>query len=306
MAARCLPCPTSSLLPRHGVNVHPLAECSRGTQYSVFQCLPASLTQRRSSRAAAGASSSEDGRHDVLLVHSDNRGHGLFAMVERVANQILFARTAGLEPYVYIGEYVFAEVGHASMGAWRTSTRRAGPTCGSTFSSSRVAGWDCIRWVVGPHATTEMAAVAVVIAAAVAAAVAAMQIDDLPSAPVDVGNELQPASPMVERSACRRALTGEWPGLQHGLSSMRSRCVPCRSSRPNLSMRSPFPVTTRRRTWEAACTTVNAATGCARGQPAVWRGLDGAARASAEGQSALRAVARSEPPHHWAARSRDG
>jgi hypothetical protein len=30
-------------------------------------------------------------------------------MVERVANQILFARAVGLEPYVHIGEYVFAE-----------------------------------------------------------------------------------------------------------------------------------------------------------------------------------------------------
>ena len=40
---------------------------------------------------------------DVLLVVSDNAGHGLFATVERVINQVLHARALGLEPYVFLG-----------------------------------------------------------------------------------------------------------------------------------------------------------------------------------------------------------
>ena len=45
----------------------------------------------------------------MLLAVSDNAGHGLFATVERVINQVLYARAKGLEPFVYVGELVFAE-----------------------------------------------------------------------------------------------------------------------------------------------------------------------------------------------------
>ena len=45
----------------------------------------------------------------MLLAVSDNAGHGLFATVERVINQVLYARAKGLEPFVYVGELAFAE-----------------------------------------------------------------------------------------------------------------------------------------------------------------------------------------------------
>ena len=117
---RCLPCPTYSLLPNYGVNVDAVSECVSGRRYRVLQCLPAGLSlpppqaeqltrsSPGSSTAGSSSSSAASGR-SVLLVHSDNRGHGLFAMVERVANQILYARAVGLDPYVFIGEYVFAQ-----------------------------------------------------------------------------------------------------------------------------------------------------------------------------------------------------
>lgn len=53
---------------------------------------------------------------DVLLVVSDHHGHGFFAMVERVANQLLFARHTGLVPFVYVGELVFAAVSGCEFG----------------------------------------------------------------------------------------------------------------------------------------------------------------------------------------------
>lgn len=83
-ASGCYPCPTSSLLPRHGVDVHPLASCERGTSYSLLQCSERPLVPTASGASGAGV--------DVLLAISDNVGHGLFAIVERVINQVLFAR----------------------------------------------------------------------------------------------------------------------------------------------------------------------------------------------------------------------
>ena len=99
-ASGCLPCPTNSLLPHHGLDDPPLSECTPSATFRVLQCLPTGVLQQ---------SSEASGDSDVLLVHSDNRGHGLFAMVERVINQVLYAQTIGLVPYVFIGEYVFAE-----------------------------------------------------------------------------------------------------------------------------------------------------------------------------------------------------
>ena len=44
---------------------------------------------------------------DVLLATSDHFGHGLFAMVQRVLNQIHLALEHGLEPAVFLGERTF-------------------------------------------------------------------------------------------------------------------------------------------------------------------------------------------------------
>lgn len=102
-ASPCYPCPTSSLLPRRGEGADPLSACT-DERYTVFQCSTQSLVP--SSALAAGGGS---GGVDVLLAHSDNAGHGLFAMVERIINQILYARASGLVPFVFIGEHIFAE-----------------------------------------------------------------------------------------------------------------------------------------------------------------------------------------------------
>ena len=107
-ASSCYSCPTRSLLPNKGKDVAPLAQCST-ERYRLLQCLPPSLLPSSSAVAASSLGQPSTSAADVLLVASDNRGHGLFAMVERVANQILFARSIGLEPYVFIGEHVFAE-----------------------------------------------------------------------------------------------------------------------------------------------------------------------------------------------------
>ena len=97
-ASRCHPCPTSSLLPRHGLDVHPLASCDAGASYSVLQCSERSLVP--GGGAASGAVGGAAEGVDVLLAITDNVGHGLFAIVERVVNQVLFALTRGLEPVV--------------------------------------------------------------------------------------------------------------------------------------------------------------------------------------------------------------
>ena len=46
---------------------------------------------------------------DVLLATSDHFGHGVFAMVQRVLNQVHMARRLRLEPAVYLGERTFME-----------------------------------------------------------------------------------------------------------------------------------------------------------------------------------------------------
>ena len=111
-ASKCYACPANSLLPRHGEGAHALSECTR-ERYEVLQCshvalVSPGLAARMPARfqALPRAVSSEV---DVLLAVSDNRGHGLFAIVERVVNQVLYARAHGLEPYVFVGQHVFAE-----------------------------------------------------------------------------------------------------------------------------------------------------------------------------------------------------
>lgn len=98
-------CPCISLLPNKGRFAAPLTQCAEGTSYQLMQCSRQPLAPLRSPAAASGV--------DVLLVVSDNTGHGLFASVERVINQVLFAQAKGLEPYVFLG-----------APAWRSVQRR--------------------------------------------------------------------------------------------------------------------------------------------------------------------------------------
>ena len=55
---------------------------------------------------------------DVLLATVDHHGHGFFAIVERIINQILHARKIGLEPYAYVGPLIFREPSSCGQGVW--------------------------------------------------------------------------------------------------------------------------------------------------------------------------------------------
>ena len=109
-------CPSVSLLPNHGHGVLPLTPCTAGSSFTLLQCSRHPLAPPSASTASAASATARASRGgpsrggvDVLLAVSDNAGHGLFATVERVINQVLYARAKGLEPFVYVGELVFAE-----------------------------------------------------------------------------------------------------------------------------------------------------------------------------------------------------
>jgi len=52
----------------------------------------------------------------VLLATSDHFGHGLFALVQRVLNQVYLARRNGMEPAVFLGERTFMELQACEYG----------------------------------------------------------------------------------------------------------------------------------------------------------------------------------------------
>ena len=99
-------CPAYSLLPQKGYGVTALSECN-GSAYTVLQCSVRPLVPHYAASLSVDFASAAG--VDVLLATSDNAGHGLFAMVERVINQILYARVHGLTPAVWAGEHVMAE-----------------------------------------------------------------------------------------------------------------------------------------------------------------------------------------------------
>ena len=122
-AANCYTCPTSSLLPDRGRRALPLSSCT-AERYTVLQCsrrplvpLDTRVDEALSSPHGDGGPAARPPVVDVLLAVTDNAGHGLFAIVERVVNQVLFARAMGLEPYVFVGEHVFAEGRACEHGA---------------------------------------------------------------------------------------------------------------------------------------------------------------------------------------------
>jgi len=90
--------------------------CAERSSYVTYQCsrvllLPpppersSSLWPRRSPPRGARASRTVD----VLVSTSDHHGHGLFALVQRVLNQVVLAQKLGLEPYVFLGRHTFVE-----------------------------------------------------------------------------------------------------------------------------------------------------------------------------------------------------
>lgn len=71
------------------------------------------------------------GSVDVLLATSDHFGHGVFALVQRVLNQIHLGRSLGLEVAVFLGERTFMEPQACEYGVnpCRNGERACGTIC---------------------------------------------------------------------------------------------------------------------------------------------------------------------------------
>jgi len=95
-----------------------LETLSQASSSAAAAALPsaASVSQWRWPAAGANASAAVDAGVDVLLATSDHRGHGFFATIERVLNQLLFAARHKLEPYVFLGPLIFREPAYCGQG----------------------------------------------------------------------------------------------------------------------------------------------------------------------------------------------
>ena len=129
----------------HKVDGAPLrARCVEGSSFRTFQCGMPTLPPLTTARGPFA---------DVLVATADHFGHGFFAIVERVVNQVrewtvaphrqlthtvcsvptltdmsnhapsrrahcqvLYARWAGLEPYVFVGARAFADMRSCQQG----------------------------------------------------------------------------------------------------------------------------------------------------------------------------------------------
>mmetsp|Transcript_58688 Transcript_58688/g.134612 ORF Transcript_58688/g.134612 Transcript_58688/m.134612 type:complete len:182 (+) Transcript_58688:394-939(+) len=56
------------------------------------------------------------GEVDVLIATSDSSGHGLFAIIERIINQLIHAKQHALSPFVFVGPVVFREPSFCAAG----------------------------------------------------------------------------------------------------------------------------------------------------------------------------------------------
>jgi hypothetical protein len=105
-------CPAEPLRSR----ARPTTACEPSAHYLAYQCasvplLPPGVGRTAARAGEAGVTSATldravPGVH-VLLVVSECFGHGLFAQVERVLNQLRYAARRNLVPVVYLGEHVF-------------------------------------------------------------------------------------------------------------------------------------------------------------------------------------------------------
>lgn len=109
-------------------------ECDAGAHYLAHQCssvpfLPPAAERAPGGPAARRAAPGDDAAGvDVLLVVSECLGHGLFAQVERVLNQLRYAASRGLVPAVYLGEHVFTSLDDClggKNGYWDANALRA-------------------------------------------------------------------------------------------------------------------------------------------------------------------------------------
>lgn len=150
-------CPTYSLAPRladtqgfgrrvpagglPGLPRVPWGPCLSGAGYITYQCAPALLAAppiapparaaapglwrwRHTSEHSVSAASAAPAPAkqalppvDVLLAVTDHYGHGLFALVQRVLNQVHLARRLGLEPAVFVGPRTWMEPQACEYGA---------------------------------------------------------------------------------------------------------------------------------------------------------------------------------------------
>ena len=98
---------------------NPNRACPAGApprRFVAFQCsspgllVPPALAAPPTAAALVPlATPSTAGGADVFIATFDHYGHGLFALVERVLNQLHFAKKRGLEPSVHLGEHTFME-----------------------------------------------------------------------------------------------------------------------------------------------------------------------------------------------------
>lgn len=86
------------------------AKC-QNESYVTYQCSRFPLLPPRMpiGTAPSVAAAAVSGGIDVYVATSDHFGHGLFALMERVLNQIHHARVLGMEPYVHLGAYPWME-----------------------------------------------------------------------------------------------------------------------------------------------------------------------------------------------------
>lgn len=84
----------------------PAEPCSTGSHFVAHQCNAVSLLPPLDPSGAV----------DVLLAVSECEGHGLFAQVERILNQLRYADSRGLLPAVYLGERVFTSLDDCLAG----------------------------------------------------------------------------------------------------------------------------------------------------------------------------------------------
>ena len=99
-------CSRRLLVPQSGA---PSSSSSSRLLGHATELLRATTLPPPARRRQTSSSSDPNGGVDVLLATSDHFGHGVFALVQRVLNQIHYANSLDLVPAVFLGERTFME-----------------------------------------------------------------------------------------------------------------------------------------------------------------------------------------------------
>lgn len=89
---------------------------SRATQLLRATTLPPMSIGAAADPRSRSAHATRGGVH-VLLATSDHFGHGVFALVQRVLNQVYLARSLHMQPAVFLGERTFMELQACEYGS---------------------------------------------------------------------------------------------------------------------------------------------------------------------------------------------